>query len=231
MQTRSRERQEEYREQLGIDALSYLFLCHADLLHYLKARLIFVTLRDLLIVDYQHSREDEHDREHDAEIEQRAEGRVIIVPADIAAVYRECNHIAVRRHCRFCRVDIVIAQRSLAGGIEIGIEKSEILIVDGAHPVVVFGLCKIRGCTFEVGHENIYRGRDIYGGVAVNEEAVGCLFDFVGLAVAESHGVIFILHSVAVDYDLIGCEGLVRAHDGVVVLYRHDIEADISVRV
>lgn len=26
MQTRSRKRQEEYREQLGIDALSYLFL-------------------------------------------------------------------------------------------------------------------------------------------------------------------------------------------------------------
>ena len=60
MQTRSRERQEEYREQLRIYALSYLFLRHADLLHYLKARLILIALRDLLIVDYQHSRKDEH---------------------------------------------------------------------------------------------------------------------------------------------------------------------------
>ena len=141
MQTRSRERQEEYREQLGIYALSYLLFRHANLLHYLKARLILIALRDLLIVNYQHRRKDEHHREHNAEIEQRAEGRIVIVPVDISALYREGQQVFVSAvfisEQLPCHIYIVVAQRSFALYVQIGIEESEVLVIDGAQSIFV----------------------------------------------------------------------------------------------
>ena len=67
------ERKEKYSEQLRIDAFSYFSLCHTDLLHDGKPRLILVPFRNLLIVNNQHGGQKEYKAENNAKVEQRAE--------------------------------------------------------------------------------------------------------------------------------------------------------------
>ena len=52
-----RERKEELKLYLAADGLHDLFRIHADLLHYLETVAVFITLRDLLVVDYEDRRE------------------------------------------------------------------------------------------------------------------------------------------------------------------------------
>ena len=58
------QRQEKYCKHLRADALFYVPLCHAYLLHDLKAGLVFIPFRNLLIIDYQSRGEDENYAEH-----------------------------------------------------------------------------------------------------------------------------------------------------------------------
>ena len=79
MDYRKQQRQEKHREHLRIYAFADVLFGHADLLHYLKSRLVLVALGDLLVVDNKDSGKDKHDAEHDAEEEQAAERAVKIV--------------------------------------------------------------------------------------------------------------------------------------------------------
>ena len=72
MHPRKGKGQEEYGEQLGIDAAAYLILCHADLLHYLESRLILIALGYLLVVDDEDRRKGEHKAEQDTDVEKSA---------------------------------------------------------------------------------------------------------------------------------------------------------------
>ena len=52
---RKYDRNKEYRQYLGVDALLDIILCHSDLLHDTESCLVFESFRDLLIVDYKHA--------------------------------------------------------------------------------------------------------------------------------------------------------------------------------
>ena len=79
MDYRKQQRQEKHREHLRIYAFADVLFGHADLLHYLKSRLVLVALGDLLVVNDEDGGYDKHDAEHDAEEEQAAERAVKIV--------------------------------------------------------------------------------------------------------------------------------------------------------
>ena len=64
--TREDYRDKEYREHLRIDALFYVFPGHAHFLHYAESRLVFKSLRYLLVVDDKHARDEEYHAQKDA---------------------------------------------------------------------------------------------------------------------------------------------------------------------
>ena len=72
------QRQHKHHEQLGADAPLDFRLCHAHLLHDLEALDILVALGNLLVVDYQHGSQQEHDAQHDANEEHASVGGVEI---------------------------------------------------------------------------------------------------------------------------------------------------------
>lgn len=78
--TGGNERQEKHREDLGIDASADVFPGHTHLLHNGKPGLVLVALGNLLVVDNQHRRKDEHDAQKDAQEEQSAVHAVQVSP-------------------------------------------------------------------------------------------------------------------------------------------------------
>ena len=49
------DRYKEYRQHLRVDAFSYIFFCHTDLLHYVESGLILEAFRDLLVIHDDHA--------------------------------------------------------------------------------------------------------------------------------------------------------------------------------
>jgi hypothetical protein len=58
---RKNDRNKEYRQHLGVDALLDIILCHSDLLHDTESSLVFESFRDLLVVDDEHAGYEEDD--------------------------------------------------------------------------------------------------------------------------------------------------------------------------
>ena len=72
MHAREQQRQEEHQQDLRVDALADLALRHAYLPQDEEARLVLVALHDLLVVEDEHGRQQEHDAEQHAQEQQAA---------------------------------------------------------------------------------------------------------------------------------------------------------------
>ena len=73
MQSRDRQRQEEYQQHLFPDRLFDLLMAHSDFFHDLKAGSVLVAFRNLLVVDNQCRRKETDLAKQHAQKEQRAE--------------------------------------------------------------------------------------------------------------------------------------------------------------
>ena len=81
MYSRGDQRQEEYGQHLGINALLHFLPAHSHFHQDIKPVLILIAFRDLLVIHDQHGPEEEYRSQEDPQEEEPAEKGNVLCPA------------------------------------------------------------------------------------------------------------------------------------------------------